>query len=163
MTDAEDWPNLVDELIALGVWSDEGDGHLAIDWAAWAQEPSNAVRDRREAAAERQRLFRERGSRHRAGDHSLCTDRCPDKSRNASRAPSPNALRDGTPSRPLPSRPEGEGGRDGTGGPTAEPCSAGAPHDVAVTPLRRSSTPPGFVNPWEFGEEPTVAVNGEDA
>ena len=156
MTDADDWPDLVDELLALGVWNDEANGYLSIDWPAWAQEPADAVRGRREANAERQRIYRERGTRHRNGDHSMCTDRC--RARNTSQPTSHNALRDDTPSRPLPSRPEGEGGGDGKRGQTATPRSAGAPHGATVTPLK---APPGYVNPWDLGHHPTVVVNGE--
>lgn len=163
MTDAEDWPDLVDELLDLGVWTDAGDGQLVIDWRAWEQEPAEAVQARKEANAERQRAFRERRDRHNAGDHSSCTDNCRAKSRNASPAASRNAPRDATPSRSGPSRTEGEGGTDLTCVQTAATRSAGAPRNAAVTPLRTNPPPPGFVNPWDQGEEPAVVVNGEDA
>lgn len=152
MTDAEDWPDLVDELVKLEIW-DELAGVLTIDWQEWAQEPAAVVKERRETNAEANRIYRERAKKHRAGDHSMCTSRCPaksrDESRDQSRGGSRENPRDPYPSRPLPSRPggEGKGGRDGGRRPLRE----GSADSAAAPPVRGAT-------PWDYGRRPTVTV-----
>lgn len=152
MTDAEDWPDLVDELVKRDVWADVGDNLLQIDWSAWGQEPADAVRERREANAKVNREYRERGKRHRAGDHSMCTDSCPavrEQSRDPSRETSRDGSRDLYPSRPLLSRPKETGER---GGRTPAGRSARATQPPGTTPPGRGTTP------WDHGVHPTVTV-----
>ncbi len=152
MTDAEDWPDLVDELVKLDLCADVGNGQIEVDWTRWQQEPADAVKERREASAERTRQWRERQRRHQLGDHSMCTKTCPAKSRtpsrDTSRTPSRDAVRDASPSRPDPSRPLG---REGEGGTSASGRSARATRPAADPPQNKTT-------PWDWGVEPTVTV-----
>lgn len=90
-----DDPLTISELVDEGWWQDVGDSwFVGCRFADW-QEDRTVVEKRRDDAAERKR----RARLHQAGDHSRCTDRCPNVTRDSPR--------DGT-------RSTGSG-RDGTG------------------------------------------------
>ena len=126
-----DHTKVVKELEAAGLWERADDG-WEIDWSD--QEDADAVRGRRERNAARQAEYRERSSRHRAGDHSMCDpEKCKGKStrnalRNALRgdahhAPR-NAARNGAPTQPIPTHPFPSSTEDGEG--QGGPSAAGA-------------------------------------
>jgi hypothetical protein len=115
-------------LIAKGWWEDSGDNwYVGLRFADWQEERTDAER-RREMNALRNRRYR----KHRLGDHSVCDPRrCKDARKPVDNSPdSPkvttsqngsvthhatrDGIRDATPSRPDPTRPEGNGSGKGT-------------------------------------------------
>lgn len=147
MTDADDWKSLVDELLGVGIWEDDGD-FITIDWTRWWQEPSAKISQRRENGRKRKEEYNERTERHRAGDHSKCTDRCRQKaawlrgnaSRNGDENASQNAFRNEPPSHsdpvlasPSPSE-EWIGQGEEEVGSSAGGRSAGAPRTTTDLP-----------------------------
>jgi hypothetical protein len=106
----------VAELEQQGVWEPiEGDDAWLLDWTH--QDTAEDVRIRVAGRAARQKRYRQRLERCRAGDHSLCdAARCKakrDETRDETGNVTHNATRsvghNETPSRPVPSRPEGVG------------------------------------------------------
>lgn len=154
ISDSDDLDADVAELAKAGLWTRLEDA-WQVDWSD--QETKEAVDQRREDRNARQRRYNERQRRHANHDHSMCDPRhCPallNASRNASR----NASDDAYPTRPVPSRPEGEGqGQGGEGGSASSDSSAA---------LRRSSSPPppGEPRPGVLGPPPgaeNITVNG---
>lgn len=60
---------VIEELVSSGLWTRTKTGY-ALDWSD--QERADTVRQRKETTAEKQRLYRERKSRHDSGDHAVC-------------------------------------------------------------------------------------------
>lgn len=119
---------VITELIAAGLWVDEGE-NFQLDWSH--QETSDAIRARADANRAHQQAWRdrkaERERKHAAGDHSSC-DRCwAVRAGDASKAPH-KALRKSTPSpSPSPTQREGEGeGERRKAADAAEPSATAA-------------------------------------
>lgn len=128
------------ELQAAGLWLDLDTG-WQVDWSD--QEPAERVRRDRAFRAEKQRRYRDRVSRHNAGDHSACDPRrCPAVTRNATDNETGNVSVP-VPSRPVPSEGQGQGQErrpvDAVASPTASEGSPAfpqhpfAPDDSGVT------------------------------
>lgn len=112
LTDSEAPTADADQLVASGLWEPVEDG-WQIDWAD--QMGSAEVAANRARNAARQRAFRERRQLHADGDHSKCHPyHCP-TARNALRNGPTNGVSNDGPSRPVPSRPVGEGQGQGQG------------------------------------------------
>lgn len=151
ISDSDDLDGDVAELIDAGLWT-RVDGGWQVDWSD--QETAEVVEQRREDRNARQRRYNERQRRHAQGDHSRCDARhCPSLI-NASRNASRNASDDADPSRPVPSRPEGEGQGQGQEGGSASSGSS--------APLAASSAPPPTEPWWPDGPPPgsLIHVNG---
>lgn len=89
-----DDPLTISELVDEGWWQDVGHAwFVGCKFADW-QEDKVVVERRRDDAAERKR----RNRLHQAGDHSRCTDKCPNVTRDETRdgTRSPGSGRDGT-------------------------------------------------------------------
>jgi hypothetical protein len=78
LSDAEDVEALADELVAAGYWQRTDYGYGIGDYLKHNRTRDSIIASR-DSNRQRQEDYRERGRRHRAGDHSLCTSRCPDK------------------------------------------------------------------------------------
>lgn len=120
----------IEELTAAGLW-EPIDGGWQIDWTD--QRPGDAVRAERAANRERQAAYAERGRRHRSGDHSACTDSCPQRANGITNGGTNGATNSATNSAPVLSRPDLScpDRREGTGtgegqGPSADPAAADA-------------------------------------
>lgn len=115
----------VTELVTAGVWEELSDG-WQLEWAD--QETAVRVKDRRQYRATVQANYRERGELHQRGDHSKCTEKCPQR-RNETGHVTGNASGHRTgqlpPTRPDPSRPE-EGTEKGHASLAARASSASA-------------------------------------
>lgn len=61
---------IIDELIGCGLWEDLGERRYQVDWTH--QKTADQVMRDRTSANERQADYRERESRCKAGDHSMC-------------------------------------------------------------------------------------------
>ena len=114
----------------VGLWSVDNDGWLIVTFAD--DQPSAADQERaREYDRQRQRRQR----LHKTGDHRECEPRyCREASRVTHRVS--DGVSHGSPSRPDPTRPEGEGsGRD-------ERAAGSAPDGRSASAPRAASAPP---------------------
>lgn len=93
-------PKIVAELIDAGLWEDLGNGEYRIDWTH--QKTADQVERDRSRATERNADYRERDSRCKAGDHSMCAGM---KRKCQQRDTVTNSVDRTPPSSPLPSSP----------------------------------------------------------
>lgn len=144
-SDAEDVEALRDELVRAGIFvrADDDTGWV-MDWSD--QETAELVIARRAARAETQARYRERTSRHKSGDHTMCDPRFCKGSVTGNATGHETDHQQVTrhppdPTRPDPSRPvpKGQGRGEGRG---AEPASADAPPDGAQAAGARLSRQP---------------------
>jgi hypothetical protein len=156
------------ELEAADLWEHVDDGWL-IDWTD--QEEADAVKGRRDRTAQRQAAWRERSSRHRVGDHSMCDPtRCkgakveaeltPLPTRNGSRNASRNALRNGAPTHPVPTPPLPSSLEEGEGAVRLDADASAAAREAA----RRYSDPSNWngdtYQPLDYLEDTTARHEG---
>lgn len=113
LTDSDDVDQDLAELVQIGLWERTDDGYQIADWTEH-QESREVVEQRRGEMRERQ----DRSRRHRAGDHSTCRPSyCKNApvTRDTSRDErGSHTVSHGSPTRPVPTRPLGRGGREGT-------------------------------------------------
>lgn len=109
LLDLEDPSTVAAALVDAGVWADEGDAFRLVDYLT-DQPSAEQVRTDREARTKRQRAWRE-STRRRSTNTS--TDSTTDTSTDGA----VDASVDPAPSRPGPTRPEGDG-RDGDAPPS---------------------------------------------
>lgn len=132
------------ELVEAGVWTDDGDAYL-LDWSD--QEPAERVQRGREYRAEKQARYRDRKTRHDAGDHSVCDARfcksaLPVTKPDTSLVTSPRSV---TGTRPDLSRPKGRDREQG-----APPANgAGAPTAPGAQQVKHIATLEIPVHDWE--------------
>lgn len=133
-------PDVVSELVDVGMWTPEGTAYV-LDWSD--QEPAERVLRGKEHRAEKQARYRDRKSRHDAGDHSVCDPRfC----KSALPVTKPVTLpRSVTGTRPVPSRPLGRDREQGA--PTAP--GAGAPTAPGALKSRHVATVQVPMHDWE--------------
>ena len=142
LTDADAPEASAAALVEAGLWEVTDAGWRIVDFHK-TQRSREEIEKQRAATYERQKAYLRRGRLHKAGDHSECTDRCPQvKASNGQQAEPSDASRDGvsdaTPvqSRPDPARPvpqgkgRGRGGRDSgpDGGRDAPPGGSAPSH-----------------------------------
>ena len=72
ITDAEDWPALLEELAAAELVKQEA-SEWVLDWSE--QEPAERVNARKKYSAEKQKRYRDRKEKHERGDHTACDPR----------------------------------------------------------------------------------------
>jgi hypothetical protein len=117
ITDSPDPVKAAAELVEAGFWTETGTGWQA-DWTD--QFTAAQVQQERAAHIDRQNEYLRRGRLHKGGDHSECTDRCPEVARQRKkRDASHDRSHDVPPSLSVPSRPQdGKGKGRGTGAAT---------------------------------------------
>jgi hypothetical protein len=101
ISDAADLTGCASELVESGLWHRDGEGFIIVEYLGQQRSREQVLRDR-EANRKRQDDYRERGRRHRGGDHSLCTKSSPHWTRNAVT----NGVSNGAQSNPIQSNPQ---------------------------------------------------------
>ena len=144
-----DQKQVIKELEGSDLWR-RVRGGWEIDWAD--QEDSGIVLDRRDRNTRRQAEYRERSSRHRSGDHSMCDpDKCRaakaegNASRNGPRNGERNTSRNGAPSHPIPSHPLPSSNRGRRGGTDATTTPEGGSSASALD----GDTWPRYDDDWK--------------
>lgn len=123
VTDHPEAEAAVDRLIEAGLLDRDGGDVVIVDYLAHQRSSAQVTRDR-EATRKRQIDYRERGKRHQAGDHSMCTKSCPEVRNGVT-----NAVSNGAQSNPIQSDPkrglrlEMDRGSDGALGRATAPLS----------------------------------------
>lgn len=133
LTDAEDWPALLEELAGAEL-VEQAPPDWLLDWTE--QEAADRVHARKAYSAEKQKRYRDRKERHARGDHTACDPRFCE--RGVTGNETNNVTGRVTASRPVPSRRDkGQGTEGGSARATpprsirGEKCPHGVTNGIA--------------------------------
>jgi hypothetical protein len=141
LTDADDWPALLVELVGAEL-VEQAPPDWLLDWSE--QEEAHRVNSRKAYNAEKQKRYRDRKERHARGDHTACDPRFCERraTSNATSNEDGHVTGPVTASRPDPSRRDRGQGTEGGSARATPPRLRGAkcPHGV-VNGISRGQCP----------------------